>query len=186
MTDTIDCFTAFYQEKGEPAVCGIVLCRAEIKRPYFKHRPKGDYLNGLFDLLIGSIRQLVPLIHADVLHLDVHVHHKNANFKKALDKVRAAAEAARGFEGAVRRNIIKHTLTRKDHHKPACYDKMEELTVLLAESNSPAHRITIATCGDSRSPDQLAIYAACQGFWHDMKAKAALMAAVTPEATIAN
>lgn len=170
MSNAIECFTSFYQEKGEPAVCGIVLSRGGVKRPYFKHRPNGDYLNGLLELLIESVQQLVPLLEDRLFHLDVHIHHKNTNFRKALDKVRTAAETARGYEGTVRENIIKHTLTRKDHHKPASYDKMAELVGLLAEINSPVHRVIISTCGDSKSPDQLAVYTACQGLWADKKA----------------
>lgn len=186
MSNAIECYIGFYQEKGEPAVCGIVLSRGCTKQPYFKHKPKGDYLNGLLELLIECIEQLVPLVDDDVLHLDVHIHHKNTNFKKALDKIRTAAETARGFEGSVRENIIKHTLTYKDHHKAKSYDKMYELVSLLADTNSPVHRVTIATCGDSRSPDQLAVYTACQGFWNDMKANTAPLAAVAPEASLAN
>lgn len=186
MSNTIECYTGFYQEKGEPAVCGIVLSRGGAKQPYFKHRPNGDYLNGLLELLIECIRQMVPLLGDSVLHLDVHVHHKNTNFKKALDKVRTAAETARGYEGAVRGNIIKHTLTYIDHNKPKSYDKMAELVLLLAETNTPVHRITIATCGDSRSSDQLAVYTACQGFWIDTKAKDTPAPAVIAEPSPAN
>ena len=186
MSNTIECYTGFYQEKGEPAVCGVVLSDGGVKKPYFNHRPNGDYLNGLLELLIERLKQIVPLLDDSVLHLDVHIHHKNTNFKKALDKVRAAAETGRGYEGAVRGNIIKHTLTYKDHNKPKSYDKMAELTFLLAEINSPVHRITIATCGDSRSPDQLAVYTACQGFWNDMKAEAAAAQAMELEAIPAN
>ena len=186
MSNAIECYTGFYQEKGEPALCGIVLSRGGVKKTYFKHRPNGDYLNGLLELLIECIEQLVPLVNDSVLHLDVHVHHKNTNFKKALDKVRTAAATARGYEGAVRGNIIKHTLTRKDHHKPASYEKMTQLALLLAETNDPDYRITMATCGDSRSPDQLAVYTACQGFWNDMKAEAAAAQAMELEAIPAN
>jgi hypothetical protein len=186
MSEAIEVYTSFYQEKGQPAVCGIVLSRGGIKRPFFKHRPSGDYLNGLFELLTDCIKQMVPRLNDSVLHLDIHIHHKNSNFKKALDKVRTAAETARGYEGLVRGNVIKHTLTRKDHHKPASYDKMSELAFLLAETNSPVHRITIATCGDSRSPDQLAVYTACQGFWNDIRAADALTAPAAVGAGPAN
>jgi len=186
MSNTIECYTGFYQEKGEPAVCGIVLSRGGVKKPYFKHRPSGDYLNGLLELLIECIEQLVPLLDDGVLHLDVHVHHKNTNFKKALDKVRTAADTARGYEGSVRGNIIKHTLTRKDYHKAASYEKMSQLALLLAETNAPVYRVTVATCGDSRSPDQLAVYTACQGAWNDIKAKDAPAQAAALEASPAN
>lgn len=67
MSNTIECYTGFYQEKGEPAVCGIVLSRGGVKKAYFKHRPNGDYLNGLLELLMECIEQLVPLIKDSVL-----------------------------------------------------------------------------------------------------------------------
>jgi len=69
MSNTIECYTGFYQEKGEPAVCGIVLSRGGVKKPYFKHRPNGDYLNGLLELLIECIEQLVPLLNDGVLRV---------------------------------------------------------------------------------------------------------------------
>jgi hypothetical protein len=61
MSDVIACYTSFYQEKGEPALCGIVLSQGSVKRTRFKERPKGDYLNGLLELLIECIEHLVPL-----------------------------------------------------------------------------------------------------------------------------
>ena len=186
MNNVIVCYTGFYQEKEEPALCGIVLSQGSVKRTYFLHKPEGDYLNGLLELLIDCIEQLLPIFIDRVLHLDVHVHHKNTNFKRALDKIRTAAETARGFEGSVRGNIIKHTLTRKSYHKPASYEKMAALALLLADTNTPDYRVTVATCGDSRSPDQLAVYTACQGFWNDMKANTAPLTAFAPEVSLAN
>ena len=170
MSNTIECYTGFYQEKDQPAVCGIVLVHAGIKNPYFKHMPKGDYLNGLLQLLIERIEQFVPRLNGRVLHLDIHVHHKNSNFKKALEKTITAADTGCGYSGVERGNIIKHTLVRKDYKKPASYERMTQLALLLAETNSPVYRVTLTTCGDSKSRDQLAVYTACQGAWNDMKA----------------
>lgn len=170
MSNTIEVYTGFYQEKGEPAVCGIVLVHGGLKNPYFKEMRNGDYLNGLLELLIERIEQFVPLLNGRVMHLDIHIHHKNSNFKKALGKTLTAADTACGYSGVERRNIIKHTLVRKDYKKPASYERMTQLALLLAETNSPVYRVTLTTCGDSRSPDQLAVYTACQGAWNDMKA----------------
>ena len=172
VTSAIECFTGFYQEKGTGAVCGVVLSRGQVKRPFFNHKPNGDYLNGLFELLIERIEWFVPKLNGDVLHVDVHIHHKNTNFKKALEKVIKAADTARGYTGEVRDNVLKHTLTRKDYKRPASYDAMMRLAKLLAETNDPVHRVTLTTCGDSRGPDQLAVYTACQGYWDQLKDKA--------------
>ena len=172
----LECFTSFYLEKDQAAVCGIVLSDGEKKRPFFKLKPEGDYLNGLLELIIERIQYLKGKLADEAIHFDVHVHHKNKNFKTALDKVIKAANTARGYKGDVRDNIIKHTLIRKDYHKPACYEKMTELAKLLIETNDPYHRVSITTCGDSRSSDQLAAYTACQGAWNDLRA------AISPDA----
>jgi hypothetical protein len=94
-------------------VCGIVLSRGQVKRPFFNHKPNGDYLNGLLELLIERIEWFVPRLNGDGLHLDVHIHHQNSNFRKALEKVIKAVDTARGYTGEVRENVLKHTLTRK-------------------------------------------------------------------------
>ncbi|MGE0190279.1 MAG: hypothetical protein AB7Q04_13465 [Steroidobacteraceae bacterium] len=165
MAIDIQCFTSFYLEKDQPAVCGIVLTDGDVKRPYFTHKPAGDYLNGLLELLIERIQYIHPKLEGRTLHLYIHIHHKNKNFKSAVDKVIKSADTARGYENAVRDNVIKHTLTRRNYHKPACYEKMAELVRLLLEVNDPTYCVTLTTCGDSKSPDQLAVYAACQGEW---------------------
>lgn len=164
----IDCFSSFYMEKGKPAVCGMVFVVDGDKKPFFKLRREGDYLNGLFELLIERIRQIHTRLDDRTCHLDVHIHHSNKNFRSAVEKVIKSASAARGYQGAVRDNIIKHTLTRKDYHKPVSYAKMTELANLLLDINEPTFRLTLTTCGDSRSSDQLAAYTACQGFWEDV------------------
>jgi len=155
-------------EKGKPAVCGMVFVVDADKKPFFKLRREGDYLNGLFELLIERIRQIHTRLDDRTCHLDIHIHHSNKNFRSAVEKVIKSASAARGYKGVVRDNIIKHTLTRKDYHKPVSYEKMTELAKLLVEINEPSYCLTLTTCGDSRSSDQLAAYTACQGFWEQV------------------
>ena len=164
----IDCFTSFYMEKDRHAVCGMVFVVDGDKKPFFKLKPEGDYLNGLLEMLIERIISIHNRRGERICHLGVHVHHSNNNLRVVLDKVRKSAEAARGYTGVVRDNIIKHTLIRKDYHKPASYEKMSELAKLLVEINEPIHWLRLSTCGDSRSPDQLAAYTACQGFWEQI------------------
>jgi hypothetical protein len=90
--------------------------------------------------------------------------------KKSVLTSETTPDTARGYNGQVREHVIKHTLTRKDHHKPACYEKMAALATLLAELNDPTHCVTLTTWWDSKSPDQLAAYTACQGAWNDRRA----------------
>jgi hypothetical protein len=167
--DALKMFTSFYLEKDQAAMCGAVFSNGLKKNIVFKHKPTGDYLNGLLEILIEQLQRVKETDGDWRLLLDVHIHHKNKNFKTALDKVIKAANTARCYETAVRDNIIKHTLTRRDYHKPNCYEKMAELAKLLIEINDPAYRVTITTCGDSKSPDQLAVYTACQGAWNDLR-----------------
>lgn len=185
-TFTFECFSGFYQEKDQFALCGLVLVLDGEKRTHFKLKPDGDYLNGLLELVVERIEAIVPKLNGNYLHLDVHVHHKNTNFKKALEKVTKTANTARGYDGDIRDNIIKHTLTRKDYHKPASYDRMRQLAILLVETNHPVHRVTLTSCADSRSPDQLAVYTACQGFWNEVKAKQSEPVPVEPAVEPAN
>lgn len=166
MTDIIECFTGYYIETGAAAVCGIVLSDGETKRPQLEVRPEGDYLNGLLDALIERILSWEGKLDDNTFHLNVHVHHKNANFKKVLDKSIKAASVARGYEGTAREHIIKHTMTRKDYHKPACYDRMVALARVLIDINKQKQRLVVTTCNDSHSLDQLAVHTLCQGEWH--------------------
>ena len=169
-TETVvDCFTSFYMEKDQSAVCGIVLVAGDEKKIHFNHKPGGDYLNGLLELVYGTIRFLHQNLKGQTLLLDVHVHHKNNNLKIALNKAIKAADTARGYKGVARDNIIKHTLIRRDYHKPACYERMVAVAKILIEFNDPAYCVTVTTCNDSKSPDQLAVYTACQGAWNDAK-----------------
>lgn len=173
MSDTIECFTGFYVETGAAAVCGIVLTDGIRKWPGFAVRAEGDYLNGLLELLIERIEFWKGKLQDRHIHLQIHVHHKNKNFSDVLAKIIKAADTARGYEARVRDNIIKHTLTRKDYHRPACYQRMAELAKLLVEINDPTYCVTLSTQKDSSSPDQLAVYTACQGEWHDLLAASA-------------
>jgi hypothetical protein len=177
-------FTSFYIERNQPAVCGAAFCNGAKKNMLFKYKPDGDYLNGLFELLSDQIRPLKGTMNECRIHLEVHIHHKNKNFKAALDKVIKAADTARCYETSVRDNIIKHTLTRKDYHKPNCYEKMAELVRVLIEVNDPTYRVTLTTCGDSRSPGQLAVYTACQGAWNDLRVVPSAEVADTPSDTV--
>jgi len=170
MTDVIKCYTSFYIETGKPAMCGIVFSSATAKLPCFRYEPQGEYLNGLLELLIEKLAPLRGHMEGSYLHLEIHIHHKNTNFNVVLNKAIKAADTARGYNGQVQDNVIKHTLTRKDHHKPACYEKMAALAKLLAEINEPAYCVTLTTWWDSKSPDQLAAYTACQGAWNDRSA----------------
>jgi hypothetical protein len=164
----IDCYTSFYMERDQLAICGVVFVVDDDKKPFFKLKREGDYLNGLFELLIERIRGIHARLVERTCHLNVHIHHSNRNFRMALDKSIKSANAARGYKGDVLDNIIKHTLTRKDYHKPVSYKKMTELAKLLVEINEPTYCLTLTTCGDSRSSDQLAAYTACQGFWEQV------------------
>jgi hypothetical protein len=138
MNSIIECYTGFYLEKGTAAVCGVVLTDGPNKWPALVTRPEGDYLNGLLDLLIERVEFWKGKLDDRRIHLRVHVHHRNENFKKVLDKAIKAAKTAAGYKGDPRQHIIKHTLTRKDYHKPACYDRMERLAKVLIEINDPA------------------------------------------------
>ena len=173
MTNVIDCYTGYYIETGAAAVCGIVLSDAYTKTPALEVRTEGDYLNGLLELLIERVTYWKGKLGERPLHLRVHVHHKNANFKKVLDKAIKAATTARGYQQPARDHITKHTLTRKDYHKPACYERMERLAQVLLEVNEPDMVLEVTTCSDSRSSDQLAVYTLCQGEWNHRRGGAA-------------
>jgi hypothetical protein len=168
MTDTIECFARYYIETGAAAVCGIVLSDGYTKTPALEVRPTGDYLNGLLELIIQRVEFWNGKLDDHPIHLRDHVHHKNANFKKVLDKSIKAAKTARGYQGTARDHIIKHTLTRKDYHKPACYDRMARLARVLIDINDPDECLEVTTCSDSRSSDQLAVYTLCQGEWNQI------------------
>lgn len=186
MTHIIDCYTGYYIETGAAAVCGIVLSDAHTKTPALEVRAEGDYLNGLLELLIERVTFWKGKLDEHPLHLRVHVHHKNANFKKVLDKVIKAATTARGYQQTARDHIIKHTLTRKDYHKPACYERMARLARVLLEVNEPDIVLEVTTCSDSRSSDQLAVYTLCQGEWNQRGGGAANDdSAAQPEVAVA-
>jgi len=185
-TSSINMYTSFYLERNQSAVCGAAYVNGMQKSIQFVHKPGGDYLNGLLEILIADLRKLNSRSGDWRLHLEVHVHHKNKNFKTALDKVIKAADTARCYETSVRDNIIKHTLTRKDYHKPNCYERMADLARALIDVNDPVYRVTLTTCGDSRSPDQLAVYTACQGAWNDLRAARNAGAADVPVEATAN
>jgi len=173
MISTIECYTGYYIETGASAVCGIVLSDGVTKTPALENRPKGDYLNGLFVLLIERIEFWKGKLAGGPLHLRVHVHHKNANFKKVLDKSVKAAKTARGYLGSARDHIIRHALTRKDYHKPACYEQMKRLSEILLAINDPEVVLEVTSCSDSKSSDQLAIYTLCQGEWGQIRGSSA-------------
>ena len=150
MTDVIKCYTSFYIETGKPAMCGIVFSSDTAKLPCFRYEPQGKYLNGLLELLIDKLAPLRGKMDGRSLRLEIHIHHKNTNFSVTLNKAVKAADTARGYNGQVRANVIKHTLTRKDHHKPACYEKMAALANVLAETNDPTYCVTLTTRWDSK------------------------------------
>ena len=169
MSAVIDCYTGYYIETGTGAVCGIVLCDGGSKRPELVLCPQGDYLNGLLELLIRRVTFWKGKLDDYPLQLRVHVHHKNANFKKVLDKSIKAAATARGYKGTARDHIVKHTLIRKDYHKPACYEQMERLAGALIDINEPHPCLVVTACNDSQSADQLAVYTICQGEWNRVR-----------------
>jgi hypothetical protein len=172
MNAAIDCFTSYYIETGAAAVCGVVLSDGAKKTPALEVRPAGDYLNGLLELLIERIECWQGKLGSRQVHLRIHIHHKNTNFKAVLDKSIKAAKTGSGYQGSARDHIIKHTLTRKDYKAPACYERMDRLARALIEINDPDPCLEITTCWDSRSSDQLAVYTLCQGEWHQSRGAA--------------